>query len=104
MRLSRENAAVRINFQKRGGTHDILLPMSKEPQKDPAAVSLGRRGGEATSQVLTPAERAASASNAAKALWTNLSPEERSAKAKKSAATRRRNAAAKARAPKAKEK
>jgi hypothetical protein len=37
--------------------------------KDPAAVALGRKGGEATAKKLTPTERKKSARNAALARW-----------------------------------
>jgi hypothetical protein len=39
------------------------------PRKDPAAVKLGRKGGQATAKNLTPAERKASAQRAAQARW-----------------------------------
>ena len=41
--------------------------MSK--QKNPAAVALGRKGGEATAKKLTPKQRTESARNAAQARW-----------------------------------
>src|SRR5579872_7503105 len=38
-------------------------------RKNPAAVSLGRRGGKATARSLTPAQRSKMARNAARARW-----------------------------------
>jgi hypothetical protein len=48
-------------------------PESTEPEKDPAAVSLGRKGGlkggKARAAKMSPEERSASAKRAAQARW-----------------------------------
>jgi hypothetical protein len=41
------------------------------PRKDPAAVTLGRKGGKATAKNLTPEQRAEMASKAATARWAS---------------------------------
>lgn len=46
---------------------DMLTPMST--QKNPAAVALGRKGGEATAKKLTQKQRSAAARKAAEARW-----------------------------------
>lgn len=51
--------------------------------KDPAAVSLGRRGGIATAAKLTPAETAARGSLGGRAAWARRTLEERSAELKR---------------------
>ena len=47
--------------------------------KNKAAVELGRRGGRAKARNMTPEERSASASHAARSHWASMTPEERSA-------------------------
>lgn len=63
-------------------------------RKDPAAVSLGRRGGKARLKKMTSEERAAVARAAAAARWEKLSPEGRTAAAKKGVKTREAKRAA----------
>ena len=43
--------------------------MTKKKEKDPNAVALGRKGGKARLQKLTPEERSDIARRAVKALW-----------------------------------
>jgi hypothetical protein len=43
-------------------------------KKDPAAVSLGRKGGKATAKRLTPEERTKAARKAAAARWGKAKP------------------------------
>ena len=47
--------------------------------KNKAAVELGRRGGRAKARNMTPEERSASTSHAARSYWASMTPEERSA-------------------------
>ena len=47
--------------------------------KNKAAVELGRRGGRAKARNMTPEERSASASRAARSHWASMTPEDRSA-------------------------
>ena len=51
--------------------------------KDKAAQELGKKGGKARAAKLTPEERSARASAAAKARWGRLGTEERTAATKK---------------------
>lgn len=44
-------------------------PTPEEQGKDPAAVALGRKGGEARAKTMPPDERAATARKAAKLRW-----------------------------------
>lgn len=64
--------------------------MANKPNKNPAAVLLGRRGGKARAANLTPAERSASARMAVAAMWANLTPEQRSERAKSAAKKRKK--------------
>ncbi len=52
---------------------ELTPPQKSEPEKDPAAVALGRKGGlkggKARAAKLTPEERSESASKAAIARW-----------------------------------
>lgn len=48
-------------------------------KKNPAAVSLGRKGGKATAAKLSAEERSKSASNAAASRWATMTPAQRSA-------------------------
>jgi len=57
-------------------------------RKDPAAVSLGRRGGKARAKALSPEERTASARKAATARTRQLSPEKRREIAQRAARAR----------------
>jgi hypothetical protein len=54
-------------------TDDAPETEAAEPEKDPAAVALGRRGGlkggRARAEKLTPAQRRAAAQKAAQARW-----------------------------------
>lgn len=59
-------------------------------KKNPAAVSLGRRGGKARAANLTAAERSEGARKAVAAMWANLTPEQRTARAKKAAKKRKK--------------
>lgn len=43
--------------------------MAKKQQKDPAAVALGRKGGQARAKRLTKAERSEAARKAAQVRW-----------------------------------
>ena len=51
----------------RTATHSYL--MAKKQQKNPAAVALGRKGGQARAKRLTKAERSEAARKAAKVRW-----------------------------------
>jgi hypothetical protein len=56
-----------------GQVEDIAAPRASDPNKDPAAVALGRKGGlkggRARADSLTPAERKRIAQDAAKRRW-----------------------------------
>ena len=56
-----------------GQVEDRAIPAAPDPHKDPAAVSLGRKGGlkggRARADSLTPAERKKIAQDAAKKRW-----------------------------------
>lgn len=57
---------------------DILAKITGEPEKNPAAVALGRlgglKGGNARAASLTPAKRAQIAKKAAAARWKKAKP------------------------------
>jgi hypothetical protein len=57
-------------------------------RKNPAAVALGRLGGLAAQNKMTPAERHTQARRAARARWAQTSPEERSALARRAVLAR----------------
>jgi hypothetical protein len=58
-----------------GEIDDVEPAPSSDPNKDPAAVALGRKGGlkggSARANSLTPSERKSIAQNAAKKRWGN---------------------------------
>ncbi len=54
-------------------TSDSMLDQSEEPQKNPAAVELGRLGGKARTDKLTPEQRKEIARKAARARWEKSS-------------------------------
>ena len=65
-------------------TGEIDEPEPKKPEKNPAAVLLGRlgglKGGKARAASLTPAERSAIAKNAAEMKWAQYYEEKEKAK------------------------
>lgn len=60
------------------------------PGKDPAAVNLGRKGGQARAARMSKDERSEASRKAISAYWAGLSPEERSAVMKARAKKRKR--------------
>ena len=57
----------------------LTCSIATSENKSAAAVELGRKGGQTRAENMTPEERSASASKAARARWARLTPEERSA-------------------------
>lgn len=62
----------------------------KKKESDPAAVSLGRRGGQARAANRTPEQRSAEMKTLAEERWKNVSDEERAAFARKLVKARER--------------
>lgn len=64
-------AAIKVARIAVGEEEDAPAPTPEEEGKDPAAVSMGKRGGKARADKLTPEQRAEIARKAAKGRWKN---------------------------------
>lgn len=62
-------AAIRVARIAVGEEDDTPAPTPEEEGKDPAAVSMGKRGGKARAASMTPERRTAIAKKAAEKRW-----------------------------------